>query len=79
MRETYRKNKRYFLSRIKYEYGRDGSLELRLYLMGAGAGDAGNYTCTIPGINIPRAAVSLYLTLGTCKLIIYKVCRKINL
>ncbi len=52
------------LFRVKYEYGRDGSLELRLYLVGAGAQDTGNYTCTIPGIDISRAAVSLFLTLG---------------
>ena len=53
-----------WISRIKYEYGKDGSLELRLYLVGAGVEDTGEYTCTIPGVGVNPALLTLYITQG---------------
>jgi hypothetical protein len=34
---------------IKYDYCKDGSLEMRLYLIGTGPDDTGQYECSIPG------------------------------
>ncbi len=50
--------------RIKYDYGKDGSLEMRLYLIGAGPEDTGQYECSIPGLDIEAAVITLYITQG---------------
>jgi hypothetical protein len=52
------------LSRIKYDYWKDGSLEMRLYLIGAGPEDTGQYECSIPGLDIEAALITLYITQG---------------
>jgi hypothetical protein len=53
--------------RIKYDYGKDGSLEMRLYLIGAGPEDTGQYECSIPGLDIESAVITLYITQGEFK------------
>ena len=51
--------------RIKIEFGNDGSLESRLYLSGAGPGDAGPYTCLMPGLQtVSPATVNISVTMG---------------
>ena len=51
--------------RIKIEFGNDGSLESRLYLSGAGPGDAGPYSCLMPGMeSVSPATVNISVTMG---------------
>ena len=51
--------------RIKIEFGNDGSLESRLYLSGAGPGDAGPYSCLMPGMeSVNPATVNISVTMG---------------
>ena len=53
------------LFRIKIEFGNDGSLESRLYLSGAGPGDAGPYSCLMPGMeSVAPATVNISVTMG---------------
>ena len=52
-------------NRIKIEFGNDGSLESRLYLSGAGPGDAGPYSCIMPGMeSVGPATVNISVTMG---------------
>ena len=43
----------------------DGSLEVRLYLANPGPQDTGQYACTIPGLQVKAALLTLYITQGT--------------
>ena len=51
--------------RIKIDYGSDGSLESRLYVSGAGRGDAGRYSCVMPGLaSVQPANINITVTQG---------------
>ena len=53
---------------LKYEYGMDGSLEVRLYLLRPGPEDTGQYHCSIPGTDVEPALLTLYITQGKSNL-----------
>ena len=63
--------------RIKIEFGNDGSLESRLYLSGAGPGDAGPYSCLMPGMeSVNPATVNISVTMGEKRRRIHKYHRQ---
>lgn len=52
-------------TRIKVEYGTDGSLESRLYLSGADSEDSGQYSCLMPGMEaVTPANINISITTG---------------
>ena len=62
------------MSRIKIDYGSDGSLESRLYVSGAGRGDAGRYSCVMPGLaSVQPANINITVTQGEGELFLIDI------